>query len=62
MDELLRIPCLLSDKLIDGSNEERVAPWMIKQPEEGRFSFACASRKGIDDKIMLLNADGHGRS
>jgi hypothetical protein len=54
MDELLRIPCMLSDKLIDRSNEERIALWIIKQPEEGRFRFACARRKSIDDKVMLI--------
>jgi hypothetical protein len=54
MDELLSISCMLSNKLIDGSNEERVTLWIIKQPEEGRFSFACASRESIDDKVMLL--------
>jgi hypothetical protein len=56
MDELLRIPGMLSDKLIDGSNEERVAPWIIEQPEESRFRFACASRESIDDEVMLLKS------
>ena len=53
MDKLLRISCMLSDKLIDGGNEQRITPWGIKQPEEGRFGFARASGESIDDEIML---------
>jgi hypothetical protein len=56
MDKLLRISCMLSDKLIDGSNEKRITPWGIKQPEESCFGFARASGESIDDKVMFLKS------
>jgi hypothetical protein len=53
MYELLRISRMLSDKLVDGSNEKRITPWRIKQPEEHRFGFACASGESINNEVMF---------